>query len=247
MSNGKANGAEEISVYGTSIEDNVVGTWFARLGVLALLIGAAFGYRYAVDQGLIGAEARVALGVVSGFAMIGWGHVARKKDWINFAHALSGGGIAVLYLSVFAAQYRFDLVSPALALTLLSGVALLSAWLAIGYDSLPLAILATLGAFMNPFFMAADEPVAALTYLVGVDVAVVCLAFYKRWSSLNKLALAGTVVITSINGRTETRTYAKPVQGLTSDHNLSDEEQEAIAGAVAGGRGESQAGSRALT
>lgn len=50
------------------------------------------------------------------------------------------------------------------------------------------------------------------------------------------------VVITSINGRTETRTYAKPVQGLTSDHNLSEEEQEAIAGAVAGdGRGESPA------
>ena len=49
------------------------------------------------------------------------------------------------------------------------------------------------------------------------------------------------VVVTSINGRTETRTYAKPVQGLTSDHNLSEEEQEAIAGAVAGhGRGESE-------
>lgn len=55
------------------------------------------------------------------------------------------------------------------------------------------------------------------------------------------------VVITSINGRTETRTYAKPVQGLTSDHNLSEEEREAIAGAVAGGKGESQAGNRALT
>ena len=50
------------------------------------------------------------------------------------------------------------------------------------------------------------------------------------------------VVITSINGRTETRTYAKPVQNLTSDHNLSEEEREAIAGAVASlGRGESQA------
>jgi hypothetical protein len=49
------------------------------------------------------------------------------------------------------------------------------------------------------------------------------------------------VVLTSINGRTETRTYAKPVQGLTSDHNLSEEEREAIAGAVAGfGRGESE-------
>jgi hypothetical protein len=42
------------------------------------------------------------------------------------------------------------------------------------------------------------------------------------------------VVITSINGRTETRTYAKPVQNLNSEHNLSAEERAAIAGAVSG-------------
>jgi hypothetical protein len=47
------------------------------------------------------------------------------------------------------------------------------------------------------------------------------------------------VVITSINGRTETRTYAKPVKALSSDHNLSEEEREAIAGAMASyGRGQ---------
>jgi hypothetical protein len=43
------------------------------------------------------------------------------------------------------------------------------------------------------------------------------------------------VVITSINGRTETRTYAKLIRNYTSEHNLSEEEGEAIAGAVAGG------------
>ena len=49
------------------------------------------------------------------------------------------------------------------------------------------------------------------------------------------------IVITSINGRTETRTYAKPVSKLTSEHNLSEEEREAIAGAAAGqGRAEQQ-------
>ena len=40
------------------------------------------------------------------------------------------------------------------------------------------------------------------------------------------------VVITSINGRTETRTYAKPIVNLDSEHNLSDEERAAIEGAV---------------
>jgi hypothetical protein len=41
------------------------------------------------------------------------------------------------------------------------------------------------------------------------------------------------VVLTSINGRTETRTYAKPVKALASEYNLSDEERAAIATAAA--------------
>ena len=47
------------------------------------------------------------------------------------------------------------------------------------------------------------------------------------------------LVLTSINGRTETRTYAKPVKSLSSEHNLSDEEQAAIASAM-GSRGSSE-------
>lgn len=47
------------------------------------------------------------------------------------------------------------------------------------------------------------------------------------------------IVLTSINGRGETRTYAKRVKGLNSDAALTDEEREVIAGAAAGrGRGE---------
>jgi hypothetical protein len=52
------------------------------------------------------------------------------------------------------------------------------------------------------------------------------------------------LVLTSINGRADSRTYAKPIKGLTSSHTLSDEEREAIASAVAGyERGETQAAS----
>lgn len=41
------------------------------------------------------------------------------------------------------------------------------------------------------------------------------------------------VVITSINGRQDTRCYAKLVRGGTSAHNLSDEERQAIRDALA--------------
>jgi hypothetical protein len=37
------------------------------------------------------------------------------------------------------------------------------------------------------------------------------------------------VVLSTLNGRAETRSYAKPVRGGRSDHHLSDEERAAIA------------------
>jgi len=44
------------------------------------------------------------------------------------------------------------------------------------------------------------------------------------------------VVVTSINGRQDTRVYAKPVSGGRSSHNLSEEEETAIQQALAGPR-----------
>ena len=44
------------------------------------------------------------------------------------------------------------------------------------------------------------------------------------------------IVITSINGRQDTRCYAKTVQRGTSIHNLSDEEEQAIREAMSGRR-----------
>jgi hypothetical protein len=40
------------------------------------------------------------------------------------------------------------------------------------------------------------------------------------------------IVISAINGRTETRCYSKAIKGATSEHNLSEEEQAAIQGAM---------------
>jgi uncharacterized protein DUF4446 len=44
------------------------------------------------------------------------------------------------------------------------------------------------------------------------------------------------VVLTSINGRQDTRVYAKPIAGGSSPYNLSTEEEEAIRQALAGPR-----------
>lgn len=48
------------------------------------------------------------------------------------------------------------------------------------------------------------------------------------------------VVISSLYGRSESRTYAKPIQGGKSTYQLSDEEKEAIRRAAGEGRAESR-------
>ena len=45
------------------------------------------------------------------------------------------------------------------------------------------------------------------------------------------------VVLTAINGRVETRSYAKSLRGWTSEHNLSREEREAVVQAQSRGGG----------
>ncbi|HSK22385.1 MAG TPA: DUF4446 family protein [Egicoccus sp.] len=42
------------------------------------------------------------------------------------------------------------------------------------------------------------------------------------------------VIVSAINGRTETRCYAKPIVGGGSEHHLSTEEEQAIAAAIEG-------------
>jgi hypothetical protein len=54
--------------------------------------------------------------------------------------------------------------------------------------------------------------------------------------------LGNGVVLTSINGRQETRVYAKPVAKGTSSHNLSLEEEEAIRRALGGQQATVEAG-----
>lgn len=48
------------------------------------------------------------------------------------------------------------------------------------------------------------------------------------------------VVVSSLYGRSESRTYAKPIQGGKSTYQLSDEEKEAIAKAMGQGKADSK-------
>ena len=176
------------------LEENVVGTWFPRLGALALLLGAGFGFSYAVDRGWIGPGARVALGIALGVLLLLLGETTKRRGWAGYAQAVTGGGVAILYLTVWASFALYGMVPGPVAFALLVGVTAMATGLALRYGSVALAVLATLGGFLNPVVVGrgAIDVAGVYGYTVALDLGVFALASVRRWGLLDKVAFAGS-------------------------------------------------------
>ena len=172
------------------------GNWLARIGILALIFGIGFFLKLAFDNDWIGETGRVVLGFAAGLLMLGGGEFWSRR-YPAWAQAVTGGGVAILYLSLFAAYVLYDLFAPVPALGLASLVTAAAAGLAIRYESRAVAVLALLGGFATPLLLAerlADQWVL-LAYVVVLDLGVLAIAFYRDWRWITLLALVGSLVL----------------------------------------------------
>ncbi len=186
-------------------EQIVGGNWLARVGVLALIIGVAFFLKLAIDNDWIGPTGQVALGIAVGVALLAAGEYWQRRYAI-FAQALSGGGIGILYLSIFAAHSTFGLIDVYLATGILLLISVTAAAIAIRYESRALAIIGILGAFSAPFILGAfssssvgdlartDTGIDLLAYIIAVDVGVLALSAFRNWRWMVLLGWAGSLL-----------------------------------------------------
>jgi len=171
-----------------------LGSWFARIGAFAIFLGAAFAFKYAVDRDLISPAGRVAIGILVGVGFVGWGEWARRQTWPLFAQAVAGGGVAIMYLSVWAGYQLYDLMSSGVALVMLALVVVAGGALSVRHDSVALAIMASLGGFMNPLLVQTGRGSlpALYLYLLFLDAGILGLAIRKDWRALSALSMIAT-------------------------------------------------------
>jgi uncharacterized membrane protein len=188
-------------------EPSFIWRWFmggntlVRAGVVVLFFGIAFLLKYAYEHTRIPIELRltgVAIAAVVLLA-IGW-HLRLKRP--GYALALQGGGVGMLYLTVFAAFRLYQLLPPEAALVLLFLIASLSAALAVMQDAQSLAVLGASGGFLAPILASTGggSHVMLFSYYVMLNVGIVGIAWYKAWRPLNLLGFLFTFGIGTLWG-----------------------------------------------
>ncbi|MND49960.1 hypothetical protein D3C80_409140 [compost metagenome] len=169
------------------------GNTVLRVGVVLLFLGLAFLLRYATEGVVVPVELRYAGVAAAALGLLGLGWWLRARN-SSYALILQGAGIAVLYLTVFAAMRLHPLLDPTAGFGLLVAVTVCSAILAITQDSLGLAAAAALGGFAAPLLAStgAGSHVALFSYFALLNAGIFAIAWFKAWRLLNVIGFSGT-------------------------------------------------------
>ncbi|PPC85150.1 MAG: hypothetical protein CTY37_08795, partial [Methylotenera sp.] len=185
------------------------GNTMVRAGVVILFIGISFLLKMVVDNGIVPIQLRLVAIAVGGLGLLATGWRLREKR-AQYAWALQGGGVGVLYLTIFSALKLYGLIPAGTAFTLLAAVAFLSALMAIKQSAMPLAILGFTGGFLAPILTSTGDGshVGLFSYYLVLNVAIAFIAFYKSWRPLNILGWGFTFIVGSLWGaKNYTPTY----------------------------------------
>lgn len=180
-----------------SLEERIGVTWFTRIGAAVLVLGAAYFFKYAVDNEWIGPWGRVALGALAGVALLACAEWMRPKARPAYVQGLLGVGLALLYVSGYAAYGFYDLLPLPAAFTSLVVVAALAAALSIHHRSELVLVLALAAALANPLLLSTgqDRALAHFAYLLAVTTGVLVVAVRQRFPIATWLAVGGTSVL----------------------------------------------------
>jgi uncharacterized membrane protein len=124
------------------------------------------------------------------------GGVRLASRYRAYGLLLAGGGIAALYLSLYAALNLYGLVGPQLAFAALVVVTAAAALLADRTDSQAIAMMAVCGGFATPFLVGGrgDQQVSLFSYVALLIGATMYLARRRSWRWLNVASLALTIL-----------------------------------------------------
>ncbi len=161
------------------------GAWIGRIGIGFFLVGIGLLFKFGMDQGWIGDDVRVVFGLILSLVLVGLGlrTVARHRP---LAHTLIGGGIATLFVTVYAAFVLYEIFNFPVALAIMTLGTASCYVISVRLRGAVLALVATMGGLGTPFILETDSGTAlGLSLYIGLVVACAAGVYmYGGWRSL---------------------------------------------------------------
>lgn len=182
---------------GVTTEYAVASTWLLRLGIVAIVTCVGYFLKWSIEQELIGPEARVALSMMVGVGLLVWGMRLVGKKYHLIGQGFLGGGLLILYFSVYAAALLYNLISMPPAYFLMILVTVTAGILAVRNDSMLVAIFGIAGGYVTPLLLSKGGLYlpALYSYILLLGMGILGVAHYKQWRLLNYLGFVCTYVL----------------------------------------------------
>ena len=176
-------------------ETLIGGKLLNRVGALALILGVGFFLKYAFDNNWLNETARVVLGGAAGLLLAAGGHRFHRRGMPVFAQGLTGAGVGILYLSIYAAYDFYRLVPQPVAFLLMALVTAAALLLSLRYDARAIALLGWAGGFLTPFLLVTAQlnTLGLFVYITLLDAGLIAILLSRRhWRLLEPLGITAT-------------------------------------------------------
>ncbi|HEU4439634.1 MAG TPA: DUF2339 domain-containing protein [Methylomirabilota bacterium] len=180
------------------LEQRIGARWATWVGVVVILVAVALFLKWAMDHDYLGPVTRVSVGIVCGLLMLLGGLALHaRRDVPYLGEGLAGGGLGVLYLSLFAAHVLYGLLGAPAAFAGMFAVTVLGTLVAVLSGRLSTAVLAVVGGLLTPVLLQVEQPDERnlFAYLLVLDVLALLVARFRTWPALNRVAWGGSALL----------------------------------------------------
>ena len=184
----------EIAAPPEHLEQVIGRKWLGWVAILLIFAATVYFLKYAFENRWIGELGRVILGVAASLTLVWLGHDRHRRRWRYLSQVLTGGGIAILYLSIYGAFGYYHLIDQRGAFIFLAIIVAEAFLLAAAYDAPSIAVMALVGGFLVPVLLSTgrDQYGILFAYIVLLDLGMLGVVIGRSWRWIGSLAYVGT-------------------------------------------------------
>jgi uncharacterized membrane protein len=170
-----------------SLERRIGSRWLLYLGVATLVLGISYFIKYAFDNEWIAPPVRVLLGIAGGISLVWAGQRFIARGLERYGQTLTGGGVGILYLAIYASYHWYGLIDRLPAFAAMVAITLAGVWLADAQRSQVLALFSVTIGFLTPAIIGGEQAsqITLFTYDLLLVAGTLVLARRRDWPALN--------------------------------------------------------------